>query len=103
MLLQASASSAGNCALVHASHVARGSFAAELRAQRSDSKNQHGEIAAALELWVFIAVFSARVFRQGEDNMLMKSIAAGLAGSALFAAVAFGHMLPAFTIKDPDV
>lgn len=48
------------------------------------------EIAALTEPGVASAVFSAQVFCEGEDNM-MKSIVAGLAGTALLTTVAFAQ------------
>jgi sporulation protein YlmC with PRC-barrel domain len=52
--------------------------------------------------WPICAVLSTRIFDQGEDTMLMKSIAAGLAGSALLASVAFAQTPTATADKTPD-
>ncbi|MGY3456913.1 sporulation protein YlmC with PRC-barrel domain [Bradyrhizobium sp. LM3.4] len=58
------------------------------------------EIAVAQELPVIVFVLSAQVSAEGEDTMLMKSIAAGLAGTALFATVASAQN-PTTTDKSP--
>jgi sporulation protein YlmC with PRC-barrel domain len=58
------------------------------------------EIAARTELRVVSAVLSARVSFEGEDKM-MKSIVAGLAGTALLATAAFAQSPTATTDKAP--
>jgi sporulation protein YlmC with PRC-barrel domain len=69
---------------------------------RNGGLASRSEIAARKEPRVTSAVFSAQVFLvEGEDNMLMKSIAAGLAGTALLATVAFAQAPTATTDKAP--
>jgi sporulation protein YlmC with PRC-barrel domain len=68
---------------------------------RRNAAQLRNEIAVAQELPVIVFVLSAQVSAEGEDTMLMKSIAAGLAGTALFATVAFAQNPTTATDKSP--